>query len=171
MKKKAQMQIQETILVVFIFIIIMIFGLILFFRFTEQSIIQGHFENEKLRFESMITTFPLTPEIRCSFLSQEASCIDSYKLLAFKTLNKEEYYKNYYRSNLGYINITIYSLYPEKNGKICESATISDCGVWDLYVNKPKKINNKFVVRSPVSLYYPDKDGFGIGEIVIEWYS
>ena len=166
--KKGQMQMQETILVVFIFLILMIFGFVLFFKFTEQGILQEYLNNEKIRFEAMITTFPLLPELRCSFLSQEASCVDSYKLLGFKYMAKDN---NFYRDKLGTMNITIYSLYPERNSKICELATINDCGAWDLYSNIPKKYRSKYVVRSPISLYYPDKDSFGVGEIVIEWYN
>lgn len=170
MNKKGQMEVQETILVVVVFLIILIFGLVLFSKFTEQGILNEYLKNEKIRFEAMITTFPLMPELRCSFLSQEASCIDSYKLLGFKIMSKGAY-KDYYRPILGNLNITVYNVYPERNSEVCELATINDCGVWDLYENKPKKYKAKYVVRSPVSLYYPDKDAYGIGELVIEWYA
>lgn len=160
--KKGQLQIQETILVLFIFIVILLIGMIVFYRFSLQGLEEKRMENERLRFNTMLTTFPSMAEITCSIYSQEANCIDVYKLLAFKGVNDE------YKDRLGFMNITIYSMYPERNSNLCELGSARDCGVWNVYYNKPKEFNTKLVIRTPVSLYYIG--GYGIGEMVMERY-
>ena len=110
----------------------------------------------------MLSTVPEMAEITCSIYSQEVNCIDVYKLLAFKNINDK------YKDRIGFMNITIYSLYPERNENVCELGSVRDCGVWNIYYNKPKEFKTTLVLRSPVSLYYIDK--YGIGEIVMERY-
>ena len=166
--KKAQLQIQETILVLFIFIVLLILGMIFFYRYNAQGLKNDIFELDLMKFDALISTFQQNPEIRCSFLGEDASCVDSTKLLAFKELIKDE--KGYYRSKIGFKNITFYKLYPERNSNICELNNFNDCGVWNVYLEKPKNYGKRLIRTTPVSLYFPDKDEYGIGEMVIEWY-
>ena len=166
--KKGQLQIHETILVLFIFIVLLVIGMIFFYRYNAQSLRDSVFEIELSRFNAMLSTFPQSPEIRCSFLGQDASCVDSYKLISFKNLIEDE--KSHYRIKYGFKNITFYSLYPEKSPAKCDLNQVRDCGVWNLYLEKPKNYRQTLVIETPVSLYFPDKDNYGIGKMVIEWY-
>ncbi|MBU0963101.1 MAG: hypothetical protein KKD48_04320 [Nanoarchaeota archaeon] len=166
MNKKAQLQIQETILVIFIFILIVGIGLIVFYKSNEASI-QKINNNDKLTyFYSMIGTFPSLPEVGCSYLSDDKNCIDVSKLIAFK--NKGDFF---------FSNITIYTMYPEKQNKECTIDLLNrevSCGTFIVYTYIPPKCKTEFcekkVIYTPVSLYYPDRDSYELGKLVIEVY-
>ncbi|MBS3163581.1 hypothetical protein J4427_02720 [Candidatus Woesearchaeota archaeon] len=161
--KKAQIQIQETIIVIFIFIIILGVGLVLFYKFNESSIRQIEDDDRLVYFYNMIGTFPSMPEVKCSSLGDEKECIDVSKLIAFK--NKGEFFKS---------NITIYTVYPERPNIECTIQKLNsgqDCGTFPVFSNIPKTFINKRVIFTPVSLYYPDRDTYELGKLVIEVYS
>ena len=145
--KKGQLQIHETILVLFIFIVLLVIGMIFFYRYNAQSLRDSVFEIELSRFNAMLSTFPQSPEIRCSFLGQDSSCVDSYKLIGFKDLIESD--KSYYRAKYGFKNITFYMLYPKKNSEECSSSNIKDCGVWTLYLEKPKNYRQTLIIETP----------------------
>jgi len=169
--KKGQLQIQETILVVFIFIILIMFGLVFFYRVQLASINDdfNQFQNNKIIVDFL--TLGDLPEFSCSKLGIRESCIDTVKLNSFMALNNSKKYRDYYFDMFGYKNITIYQIYPERNTKICSPSNFEECGVWNIYVNKPLKQNGAKIVRStPVSLYLPDKDQYAIGLLVVEAY-
>ncbi|MDD5650888.1 MAG: hypothetical protein PHF86_10815 [Candidatus Nanoarchaeia archaeon] len=166
MNKKAQLQMQETMLVIFVFIVIVGIGLILFNQFNNQSIKQIAQDDQLTYFYSLIGTFPNMPEVKCSYLSDDKECIDVYKLLAFK--NKGDFL---------FSNITIYTVYPKKDKQECNLQILTqgqNCGTFLVYNNIPAKCKTQFcekkVIYSPVSLYYPDKDSYDLGKLVIEVY-
>ncbi len=171
--KKGQLQIQETILAVFIIIIIIIFGIVFFYRVESTSIKDefNQFQREKLTVD-FITLGDL-PEFSCSKAGIKESCIDAAKLIVFMNLNNSRDFRDYYFESFGYKNITIYQIYPStsSNSNKCSPSKLSDCGVWEVYTRKPTKINTKLVIDTPVSLYFPDKDEYGIGIMIVEAYN
>ena len=169
--KKGQMQIQETILTVFIFIVIIMFGMIFFYRIQSSSIAKdfGSFQNDKISID-FITLGDL-PEFSCSKAGIKESCIDEVKLLVFMGLGNNKDYREYLFDRFGYKNITIYEVYPVKNNNKCNPGNIGNCGVWEIYTKKPSKITSKIVRTTPVSLYFPEKDDYGIGIMVVEAYN
>jgi len=169
MEKKAQMQIQETIMVLFVFIIILLLGLIFFYKYTTQSILNENLENEKINFENMLITFPDSAELRCSSQGIEENCIDAIKLLAFKALIAEN--KGDYNSKFGFKNITIYDKYPTSNQRPCRSlGDLGECGVFSIYYKAPAEKGGRLIVDSPVLIYYPTQDKHTMGKMVVEWY-
>jgi len=166
--KKGQLQIQETILVLFVFIVILAIGLIFFHKYNVESLREDIFEVQVTDFDSMLSRFPEMPEIKCSYLGESVECIDTYKLLSFKNLIKNE--KSYYRERFGYKNITLYKIYPEKNNNECKVSSVGDCGVWSIYSQIPRNYESKLVRETPISIYFPNEDEYGIGKLVIEWY-
>jgi hypothetical protein len=171
LNKKAQLQIQETILVVFIFVVLILFGLVFFHRVQSASIINdfNKFELDKLKL-NFITLSDLS-EFSCSNFGVKESCVDTSKLVVFNTLMKDKTMNNYYFERFGYMNITIYNVYPEKNSAKCSASNLFDCGVWEVYSRKPIKVTSKIVIDSPVSLYNPEKDTYTIGILVVEAYN
>lgn len=174
--KLGQMQIQETILAVFIFIVLIVFGLVFFYRVQSASIADDfnkfQFEREAIDF---ITISDL-PEFSCSKAGVRENCVDVIKIIAFMSLsNGKGVYKDYYFERFGYKNITIQQIYPNKINKKCSSNNINDCGVWDVYSNIPQKWQRKNVRSIPVSLYFPcvddcNRDTYSIGLMVVEEY-
>ena len=104
-------------------------------------------------------------EFQCSSYNQEKHCIDASKLIAFKEVSND------YFSVFGYKNITISEVYPFSNEKECGKGNHLDCGIYNLYYKKKLSFKNKLIISSPVSLYYPDRDEYRIGKLIVEWYS
>lgn len=168
--KKGQLQVQETILVVFILIVIIILGMVVFTRFTEQGIENEAIENRRLRFNTLLSSFPETPEIECSITGLKESCIDVYKLSILGALTNVD--KSYYRGRFGEKNITVYLVYPEENKNFCKINNLDNCGVWNVYYWRPEAVKGGRVIiqETPVSLYFPRTDSYGVGRLVIEGY-
>ncbi|MBI2148628.1 hypothetical protein HYU23_03025 [Candidatus Woesearchaeota archaeon] len=169
--RKGQLQIQETILVIFIFIVLIMFGLIFFYKAQSTSIANDFKKFELDRVSVDFITLGDMPEFSCSKAGIRESCIDTSKLVVFSELINNKLYKNYYFDRWGYKNITIYTVYPGKNNIKCTTASADNCGVWDVYINKPSKITSKIIRDTPVSLYFPDKDQYAIGIMVVEAYN
>ena len=168
--KKAQLQIQETILVIFIFIILIMFGLIFFYKAQSLSIANDfrEFENERQTID-FITLGDL-PEFSCTANGIKESCIDVTKIYSFMSLSSSKEHAAYYFTKFGYKNITIYQVYPEKNPERCSGNKISDCGVWEIYNRAPRTKGTKIIRDSPVSIYFPEKDEYAVGILVVEAY-
>ncbi len=160
--KRAQVQIQETILVIFVFTVLLLVGLIIFYRFQVQSIENENFNNELFKFYNMVGYFPNIPELKCSSLTEESECIDVLKMLAFR--NTEQ--------NYGYKNITVFVIYPKSTSlKECVKS-VDSCNIFKLYYNKPNfQVKNIYKTSTIVSLYYPETDEYRVGKLVLEWYT
>ncbi len=169
--KKGQLQIQETILAIFIFIVLIMFGLIFFYKVQSSSIKHDFDKFQRERLEMDFITLGDLPEFSCSKAGIKESCIDSAKLIVFSELSAKGELKQYYFERFGYKNITIYQVYPARSSNnICNSGTLSNCGIWEVYVKKPVKGKSKDVYTTPVSLYFPEKEDYGIGLMVVEAY-
>ena len=167
--KRGQLQIQETILVVFIFIIMIILGMVLFFRFQENSLKNEIREFMIADFGNRLLSLPDSSEFAYTESGIKKNTIDTTKLIALNNLVKKK--ERYYFSKFGYMNITIVQVYPSKNNNKCSSSKISDCGVWNVYEKVPNEVNSRFRKETPVSLYFPDKDEYTIGLMLVEVYN
>lgn len=169
--KMGQLQIQETILTVFIFIVLIMFGLIFFYRVQSASITDSfnEFQREKLSVD-FITLGDL-PEFSCSAAGTKESCIDTAKLVVFMSLNSTQENRDYYFDRFGYKNITIREVYPSNDSDKCTINMVSDCGVWEIYTKKPNKVKSKLVIDTPVSLFFPVENKYGIGIMRVEAYN
>jgi len=157
------MQIQETILVIFVFIIMLLIGLIMFYRANVESIKNEEFKDRLIKFYDMTSYFPNLPEVKCSSLSQESECIDVLKVLALANSNVE---KDFIADN-----ITVFVIYPEAVNKECSRASLSDCNTFKLHANKPKNIKSVYRTSTLVSLYYPEEEKHKVGRLVLEMYT
>ncbi len=162
--KKAQLQVQETILVVFVFILILIIGAGLFIRYQGQSIQEENKAYQREQFNLIITTLPQLAELKCSQLEEKKACLDTYQLTAFSILDKNLF------KELGLKTITVSTTYPTANSKLCTSKTLDDCGVWQLYSKKPPSIQSTIKAVTPISLYNPITQEYSIGILTVEAY-
>ena len=143
--KKAQIQMQETILVIFIVTVILIMGLIFFHKFQEKSILNEQNNYKITKLDNQLLTIPTQPELQCSKLSETENCIDITKLEAYKP------------RDLGKKIIKINIIYTE------------DTREWIIY-NNPIG-TNKLIRTSPISLYDPKTNKYFIGKLTVETYS
>ncbi len=114
--RKAQMQMMETIGVIFIFFVLILFGSIFYFKFQEISF--QNKQEELLAQQAMDTTLVTLylPEIQCSQGDSESedNCVDMVKVRAMTNMmmNNPRYTTDYYFNMFGYANITVNMVYP-----------------------------------------------------------
>ena len=146
MNRKGQIGIQETMLVIFIFFIILIIGMILFFRFSITSAEAEIEEYNEFKFKQLIDVVPNMPELKYSrFGIEDVWCIDLLKARAFSEISE--------RYDFGFKRITINS-----------SETII------LYDN-PSRRGEIRKVNSPVCLYDSRVGRFGLANLIVEWWT
>ena len=169
--KKGQIQINETLMVVFIIVVIILLGLVVFFKFNSADIDRAHKDHRDFRIKAMIATFPDLGEIKCSKHGTYEDCVDMYKVLVMNALFKSN---EQYRTNLleryGFMDIRFQMIYPDKGSEECHTGKTKDCGTYVAYSNVPR--NNKGLMRitTPISVYVPNEDRYGIALLNISRY-
>lgn len=173
--KKAQMQITETVMVLFVFFVLLAIMLFFYYQYSIQNI--KNVAEELTEEQSSILLYSVTkiPELRCSSLTEEEECLDTTKLLAFNTLAKSN--EEYYSSILGYSTITVEQVYPEVNStEECTAINYQNvlypenCKYWVLYSKIPQKYRANPVIYTPISLYFPDTNEYRVGKLTMRVY-
>jgi len=153
--KKGEIQMQETILVLFIFFIILVMGLIFFYRYNLSSI--ENYKVELIENEQYLLLSTLPNYLGYSYLGNNENAIDTSKLL---NLNL----------SLGFKKITIEVVYPEVNDIECNYNSYPGCKQFIVYDKAPINIRNNIIKSIPVSLYYPLEDKYRSGLLIVEAY-
>ena len=116
--KKGQLHITETIAVLFIFFILVVFGIIFYYKYQQVAVKDR--QEEFLAMRAMDTTLKaiLLPELICSKTEAEPedNCLDLQKLRAANKVfleNTNEYYFNLF----SFSQISVHELYP--NNESC----------------------------------------------------
>ncbi len=154
MEKKSQIQIGETIAVLFVFFILIAIGFIFYVK-----VIQGNLEHEKdeasqLRSIGIAQRVMFLPELQCSednIITD--NCIDVLKLEAAKNIMREK--ELYYYDLLEYSRITIAEIYPEESR-------------WNIYSRETDEFSSNFTTNVPISLYNPTTRKYRFGVMTIE---
>ncbi len=157
--KKAEMQMQESVLVIFIVTIVIGMALFVFYELQLKSIENSKLELQKNRDLTLLSTLQNFPELSYSYLGKEENALDTLKLLTTKLENK------------GYKQITIKQIYPEVQDKICTKLNYPNCNSYVIYNKTLKKIKNTEILSLPVSLYYPHSNKYNSGLIEIRSFS
>lgn len=155
--KKGEIQIQETILVIFIITLIISLGIFIFYNYNLNVVENERLEYEQVKIYNLLSIIPNMPEFQYSYLGNPENAIDTSKLL---NLNL----------NMGNKEITIKQIYPKQNQEIlCTNNNYPSCNFYNIYSKKllSKNIN---ILRVPVSLYYPLTKEYRAGLLEIKWY-
>ena len=163
MMSKGQLQMTETIAILFIFFVLLLFGVIFYFRY--QKIAFQEKQEELLAARAMESTLKLLfmPELICSRgeAEPEDNCFDVLKLNATqKTM--QQYLDDYYFEIFSYATIEVRETYPENK-------------TWILY-DKPKldftrKEPTFFVVTLRDELAGINQPEYGFGYVSVTVYS
>ena len=166
---EGQVEISETIIVLFIAVIIILFGMIFYFQYYTKYLgnVGERFTEQK--YNVLLASISSMPELKCSFLGNEEQCIDILKVYSFK--------EGDYFNVLGYSNITIEQVYPEVgNTNECTAIRYQDtsypdnCMYWKVYVKRPLNVKKSVKIETPISLYFADLKEYRIGKLVVEFY-
>ena len=152
--KKAQVQIGETIAVLFVFFILITIGFIFYVKVIKSNIELETEELSQLRSVGISQKIMFLPEVQCSEDNIIIdNCIDILKLDSAQSIMKEN--EIYYYDLLEFSDVSISQIYPNE-------------AKWNLYSRKIEDFNSKFVTNVPVSLYDPTTRKHGFGVLTIE---
>ena len=159
MNKKGDVQINETIIVLIVFSIILFIAIGIFYKYNIQSTKDLEMEFQENRILNLLSTLPNSPELVYTKLGNEDNSIDTSKLINLK-LDK-----------LGFMEIRIKVVYSwsENNNGLCDNNNYPNCNEFLIYSNKGNKRNYN-VLTTPVSLYYPLLKEHRAGKMEIKWY-
>jgi hypothetical protein len=132
---KGQANLMETIGVLFIFFILVLFGLIFYFKFQEVSFAEKQIERTALdAIDTTLVTLFL-PELQCSNGRAESddNCVDLVKLRMLQKVLDEsqaDYRNEYYFNMFGFSKISFQEVYPNNRS-------------WTLYDREKTKMNEE----------------------------
>ncbi len=160
----------ETIGVLFIFFVLVLFGIIFYFKFQQISLEQK--EEELLAADAMDITLTalFMPEFQCSRFTAESedNCIDMGKLRALNE-TMPNYVNDYYFNLFGFSKITVTEVYPGNityvlydKEKVSTNEDGEEVSSWQL------KESTYFVVTLKDEI---QEQNYGVGYIGVEVYS
>ena len=154
--KKAQVQIGETIAVLFVFFILIIIGFIFYVKVIKGNIETETEELSQLRSVGIAQRVMFLPELQCSEDNIIIdNCVDKLKLDSAQNIMKEN--EIHYFDLLEFSEVSITQIYPD-------ATNYPNRGKWPIYSRKVVDYKNKFVTNVPISIYDPltRKNSFGI---------
>lgn len=149
MKSKAQIKMFETLAILFIFFMLLTFGIIFYGRVQKTTISQETQEIVILNAIQVSERASFLPDVQCSFDNIPVDdCIDVEKVQALSNI----YLDNlaYYYNIFGFSEILINQTYP-------------DAGAWVIYSNPTPGSFQR--IQLPVSIYHPIQDTYALGFI------
>lgn len=156
--KKAEIQMQETILVIFIITIIIALGLFVFQRYNLNSLEQTKLEYEQIKTYNLLSILQNNPQLQYTNLGNPENSLDTLKLLNLKL------------ENLGEKEIIVKQIYPNAQNITCTTKTYPDCNSYLIYSKKTSKTKNVNIITLPVSLYFPLTNEYKAALLEIKWY-
>ncbi len=163
---KAQTQSMELIAVLLVFLVLLSLGIYYYYQFQFSDIrsLTSKLVNEKL--EAYLVSIPNMPEFQCSSRGSSDICLDISKVLLFKTSELSK------TALLPRARIIVKQLYPE-------TTAVNECTLQDFnspsfpnnclfFTIKDLTIKNKAIISNPVLLYYPNKNIYSLGSLILE---
>lgn len=172
--KKAQIRLNETIAVLFIFFVLILFGIIFFYQYQKIAIQEK--QEEMLASRAMETTLKtlFMPELICTKGEAQAedSCLDVIKLNhAPETFQK--HLGDYYFELFSFANITVQELYPNPENVYYlynkEKTTVLENGT--ILPAWSQKEPTYFVVSLKNEINPAGQSQYGYGYLKVEVYS
>lgn len=158
MNKKGAVQLHESILVIFFVMIIIVLGLIVFYRFSLNSL---HNYEEEYREQQLLSDLITLPnEFGYTYLGDSRNAIDILKLRYYGDLD------------YGFKKIELRQVYPEESGEVCDGNSWNHqiCTTYVIYEKTSVNFPNVLVESRPVSLYFPFTEEYKAGKLIISSY-
>ena len=172
--KKAQIRLNETIAVLFIFFVLILFGIIFYYQYQKIAIKEK--QEELLASRAMETTLKtlFMPELVCTKgeAQGEDNCLDVIKLnAADETFQK--HLGDYYFELFSFANITVQELYPHPENIYYlynkEKTTVLENGM--ILPAWSQKESTYFVVSLKNEINPAGQSQYGYGYLKVEVYS
>lgn len=155
-KKKAQIQMMETIAILFIFFILVFIALIFFFRLTKSNVSVEIEEAKELSAMAIAQIASSLPELQCSrFNELEANCVDILKMEnALDIINTTNYFNLF-----SYSKITVRRVFPD--------SVVN----WTIYDREPNEVEDVRPTYFPISLFDAREQTYFFGIMTVEAYT
>jgi hypothetical protein len=162
MKRKAQVQMGESIAIIIIITFLIVLSFIFYSKVKEQDISSSESLFKELDLVEMAQIASSIPEVQCSFIEvSDSSCLDVLKVEALSKIVENSFLGNdktvfyYYRELFGRGKISIKEI--RLDGSINE---------WILYETDNASLSLN-TINVPISLYNPldDERSFGVLEV------
>jgi hypothetical protein len=171
MKRRGQVEMNETLLVLFIIVILIIVGMVVYFRFSLAKIesIGGQLSEQESTV--LLASASTLAEFRCS----HRDCVDTSKFLPFRTTVHTHVF--FYTAALGYKKIAFYQVYPAVDDVPCTLELYAQdeypdtCSSWVVYDRQPTPLKQAITTSTPVSLYFPEVGEYRIGRLEVTSYA
>lgn len=153
--RKSQAGMFEIIIVLFVFFLLIGFGLIFYARLQKESFDKGSKQALEFRVVRVAQVASSLPELQCSIgNSIKENCFELEKIEAAKTIisqNTPDYYDMF-----GFGKIQVFEIYPEEKS-------------WQIYESKPLKQYDATVIQIPISIYdsVEKKNYFGVLNVTV----
>ncbi len=155
--KKSQIQMGESVAVLFIFFIFLVFGFVFYMNVMSSSTKVEMEENIQLKAIGIAQKASFLPELQCSEENVRVEdCIDLLKLNAAAALLKENNF--YYYDVFEFSKIWVENVFPEEDE-------------WLLYNKTPANYKDQLSTFVPVSLFNPTSKEYSFGILAVETYT
>jgi len=152
----------ETIAILFIFFVLILFGLVFYFQWQKSSFERQKIEvfSEQSISKSLLASF--LPELICSKTAGTATkdCIDLFKLE--RTMGEMEDNLDYYFDVFGLMTLRVERIY------IVDPLRTNS---WVLYNQTPATMTRKISTSVPVSLFDPIDKKYSFGVLYVETFA
>ena len=158
--RKSQLKMTENIAVLFVFFLILAFGMIFYMNVMKSTAQKEEEENFALKAIRITQLVNYLPELQCSMENIVIdACFDIMKVEAFAEIVDENQF--YYYDFFEYSNISVTEVYPDQR-------------TWTIYENLPDDHIQKssLVTHVPISLFNATAKGnkvyrFGVLNVVV----
>lgn len=153
--KKAQIQIYETITVLFIFFLLVGMGFIFYAKVFKGNVDVETYESSQKKSITIAQRVMFLPELQCTEDNIiKDNCIDLLKLEAAQKVMKQN--EIYYYDLLEYSTVNISQIYP------------ANPVITNLYTRSTQDFKNSFVTFIPILLFDPRAKSNSFGILAIE---
>ena len=155
--RKGEVQLSESILVIFFVMVIIILGLIVFYRFSLNSLHDYEREYREQQLLSDLITIP--NEFGYTYLGSSSNAIDTSKLRLYDDWD------------YGFKKIVLKQAYPVVSDEIeCSPQNYPNCNAFIVYDRQNPRLKNILIESRPVSLYFPLDETYKAGKLTISYY-
>jgi len=162
MNRKAQIKMGESIIILFIFFILVVFGLVFYASISKYTSGQAAVEAEEMNVENIQKEIRFLSEIQCTESGNTRfDCYDIGKIIATQEAIQEHY--DYYAQNVFLqTNISFVEVFPNNDEWI----------LYELIFTEDNMMNVKggSAFQIPVTLFDPIEDTYNFGYVSIMVY-
>lgn len=157
MKRKSQIQMGESIAILFIFFILVVFGFVFYMNVMRSSAKVEMEENIQLKAIGIAQKASFLPELQCSEENVRVEdCIDVLKLEAAAGLIEDN--NIYFYDTFEFSKIWVEEIFPGTQE-------------WPIYNNTPPTFKNRLSTFIPISLFNPVSKEYDFGVLAVEVYT